>query len=117
MTMRNKSHLLLSHKMMNRYLLDVGLCKHKKNVGEDYSVFRSYEARNLNTLGLNSRVKWENLASVCNYFHSPLFFLINFVELKYGKRMIPVHKLHELTKREASDFITRFKPHAIGRRI
>ena len=30
MTTRKKSHLLLSDKRMNRYLLDVGLCKHKK---------------------------------------------------------------------------------------
>ena len=34
-------------------------------------------------------------------------FLTPFVELKYGKRKIPV-KLHELTTREASDVITRF---------
>ena len=71
--MRKKSHLLLSQKRMNRYLLDVGFCKHKTFVG-DYSVFRAYEARNLNILGLNSRVKWEKLTSVCDYFHSPLFF-------------------------------------------
>ena len=45
---------------MNRYQLDVGLCKHKKIVGGDYSVFLAYEARNLNILGLNSRVEWEN---------------------------------------------------------
>ena len=82
----------------------------------DYSVFRAYEARNLNKFGLNSRVKWEKLTSVCDYFHSPLFFLTPFVELKYGKRKIPV-KLHELTTREASDVITRFKSHARGRRI
>ena len=59
-------HLLLSHKRMNRYLLDVGLCKHKKIVGGDYSVFRAYEARNLNILRLNSRVKWQKLMSVCD---------------------------------------------------
>ena len=53
--MRKKSHLL-SHKRMNRYLLDGGLCKHQKLVGLDYSVFRAYETRNLNILGLNSRV-------------------------------------------------------------
>ena len=70
-----KSHLLLSHKRMNRYQFDVGLCKHKKIVGGDYSVFLAYDARNLNKLGLNSRVKWEKLTSVCDYFHSPLFFL------------------------------------------
>ena len=64
--MRNKSHLLLSHKRMNRYLLDVGLCKHKKIVGRDHSVFRAYEASNLNILGLNSRVKRERLTSVCD---------------------------------------------------
>ena len=43
-------------------------------------------------------------------------FLTPFVELKYGKSMIPM-KLHELTTREASDVITRFKSHARGRRI
>ena len=74
MTMRKKYHLLLLHKRMNRYLLDVGLYNHKKIVGGDYSVFRTYEARNLNKLGLNSRVKWEKLTSVCDFFHSPLFF-------------------------------------------
>ena len=46
----------------------------KKIVGRDYSVFLAYEARNLNILGLNSRVEWEKLTSVCDYFHSPLFF-------------------------------------------
>ena len=45
-----------------------------------------------------------------------VLLLTPFVELKYGKRMIPV-KLHELTTREASDVITRFKSHARGRRI
>ena len=45
-----------------------------------------------------------------------IVFLTPFVELKYGKRKIPV-KLHELTTREASDVITRFKSHARGRRI
>ena len=64
MTMRKKSHLLLSHKRMNRYLLDVGLCKHKRIVGGEYLVFRAYEAGNLNVLRLNSRVKWEKLTSV-----------------------------------------------------
>ena len=85
-------------------------------LGGDYSVFLVYEARNLNILGLNSRVEWEKLTSVCDYFHSPLFFLTPFVELKYGKRKIPL-KLHELTTREASEVITRFKSHARGRRI
>ena len=88
----------------------------KKIVVGDYSVFRAYEARNLNILGLNSQVKWEKLTSVCDYFHSPLFFLTPFVELKYGKRMISM-KPHELTTREVSDVITRFKSHARGRRI
>ena len=74
--MRKQSHLLLSHKRMNRYQLDVGLCKHKKIVGGDYSVFLAYEARNLNILGLNSRVEWEKLTNVCDYFHSPLFFYL-----------------------------------------
>ena len=114
--MRKKSHPVLSQKRMNRYQLDVGLCKHKKIVGGDYSVFLAYEARNLNILGLNSRVEWEKLTSVCDFFYSPLFFLTPFVEFKYGKRMIPV-KLHELTTREASDVITMFKSHVRGRRI
>ena len=52
--MRKKSHLLLSHKRMNRYQFDVGLCKHKKIVEGDYSVFLAYEARNLNILGVES---------------------------------------------------------------
>ena len=88
----------------------------KKIVGGDYSIFLAYEVRNLDILGLNSHVKWEKLTSVCDRFHSPLLFLTPFVELKYGKRMIPM-KLNELTTREASDFITRFKSHARGRRI
>ena len=91
MTMRKKYHLLLSHKRMNRYLLDVGLCKHKKIVGGE----------------IDERVRLFPLAIV---------FLTPFVELKYGKRKIPV-KLHELTTREASDVITRFKSYARGRRI
>ena len=66
MTMRRISHFLLLHKRMNSYLLDVDLCKHKKIVGGDYSVFRAYKAPNLNILGLNSRVKWEKLTSVCD---------------------------------------------------
>ena len=101
-------------KRMNRYQLDVGLCKHKKIVGGDYSVFLAYEARNLNIIGLNSRVEWEKLTSVCDY--AIVLSLTPFVELKYGKRMIPV-KLHELTTREASNVITRFKSHARGKRI
>ena len=49
-------------------------------------------------------------------FPLSIVFLTPFVELNYGKRMIPV-KLHELTTREASDVITRLKSHARGRRI
>ena len=37
--MRKISHLPLSHKRMNRYLLDVGLCKHKKIEGEVIQFF------------------------------------------------------------------------------
>ena len=59
---------------MNRYLLDVRLCKHKTIVGGVYSVFRAYEAQNLDILGYNSRIKREKFTSVCGYFHSPLFF-------------------------------------------
>ena len=43
-------------------------------------------------------------------------FLTPFVELRYGKRMIPM-ELRELRTREASEVITRFKSHARGRRI
>ena len=49
-------------------------------------------------------------------FPLAIVFLTPFVELKYGKRKIPV-KLHELTTREASDVVTRFKSRARGRRI
>ena len=43
-------------------------------------------------------------------------FLTPFVELRYGKRMIPM-KLHKLTTHEASEVITRFKSYAGGRRL
>ena len=36
-------HLLLSHKRMNRYLLDVGLCKHKKIVGVNLFLYTRIE--------------------------------------------------------------------------
>ena len=49
-------------------------------------------------------------------FPLTIVFLTPFVELKYGKRMISM-KPHELTTREVSDVITRFKSHARGRRI
>ena len=98
---------------MNRYLLDVRLCKHKKIVGGVYSVFRASEAQNLDILGYNSRVKREKLTSVCGYFHSPFYFLTPLFESKYRKRMIPIN-LHELTTREALDVMIRFKSHAIG---
>ena len=45
-------------------------------------------------------------------FPLAIVFLTPFVELKYGKRKIPV-KLHELTTREASDVITRFLNHTL----
>ena len=64
---------------------------------------------------MNTLVKWEKLTSVCDYFHSPLIFLTPFVELKYGKRMIPM-KIYELTTPEASDVITGFKSHARRRK-
>ena len=49
-------------------------------------------------------------------FPLAIVFLTPFVELKYGKRNLPV-KLHELMTREASNVITMFKSHARGRRI
>ena len=102
---------------MNRYLLDVRLCKHKKIVGGVCSVFRAYEAQNLDIPGYNSRIKREKFTSVCGYFRSlAIVFLTPLFELKYRKRMIPI-KLHELTTREALDVMIRFKSHAIGRRI
>ena len=66
MTMRRISHFLLLHKRMNRYLLDVGLCKRKKLWEEIIQFFAAYEGPNLKILGLNSRVKWEKLTSVCD---------------------------------------------------
>ena len=105
-------------KRMNRYQLDVGLRKHKKNCGRrlfSFSCLRSAKFK-YTVLGLNNRVEWEKLTRVCDYFHSLIVFLTPFVELKYGKRKIPV-KLHKLTTREASDVITKFKSHARGRRM
>ena len=58
----------------------------------------------------------EEIDECVRLFPLATVFLTPFVELKYGKRMIPM-KLHELTTREASDVITRFKSHARGRRI
>ena len=84
-------------------------------MGGDYSVFRACEARNLNILGLNTRVKWEKIDERMRLFPLAIVFLTPFVELKYGKRMIPM-KLHELTTREASNVITRFKSHARRRK-
>ena len=49
-------------------------------------------------------------------FPLAIVFLTPFVELNNGKRMIPM-KLHELTTREASDVVTRFKSYARGRRM
>ena len=101
--MRKKSHLLLSHKRMNRYQLDVGLCKHKKIVGGDSSVFLAYKAKFKYT-----RIEQSSRMGIIDkrvrLFSLAIVFLTPFVELKYG--MIPV-KLHELTTREASDVITR----------
>ena len=94
----------------------MSVCVNTKKLWEEILQFFLLTKRNLNILGLNNRVEWEKLTSVYDYFHSPLFFLTPFLELKYGKRMIPV-KLHELTTREASDVITRFKSHARVRRI
>ena len=85
----------------------------KKIVGADYSVFlaclfKYTRIEQSSRMGeIDERVRLFPLAIV---------FLTPFVELKYGKRKIPV-KIHELTTREASDVITRFKSHARGRRI
>ena len=84
----------------------MSVCVNTKKLWEEILQFFLLTKRNLNILGLNNRVEWEKLTSVHDYFHSPLFFLTPFLELKYGKRMIPV-KLHELTTSEASDVITR----------
>ena len=116
MTTRKKSHLLFSHKRMDRYLLDVGLCKRKKNCGRrlfNFSCLRSAKSRYTR---IEQSCQMGEIDERMRLFPLAIVFLTPFVELKYGKRKIPV-KLHELTTREASDVITRFKSHARGRRI
>ena len=69
-----------SLKRMNRYQLDVGLCKHKKNCGRrlfSFSCLRSVKSKH-NVLGLNSRVECEKKTSVCDYFHLLIVFFNSF---------------------------------------
>ena len=116
MTTRKKSHLLFSHKRMNRYLLDVGLCKRKINCGRrlfSVSCLRSAKSRYTR---IEQSSQMGEIDERMRLFPLTIVFLTPFVELKYGKRMISM-KLHELTTREVSDVITRFKSHARGRRI
>ena len=116
MTTRKKSHLLFSHKRMDRYVLDVGLCKRKKNCGRrlfTVSCLRSAKSRYTR---IEQSSQMGEIDERIQLFPLVIVLLTPFVELKYGKRMIPM-KLNELTTREASDVITRFKSHARGRRI
>ena len=85
-----------------------------------------YGCKTSETFGCNNKAKFKytrieqssrmgEIDERVRLFPLAIVFFNSFVELKYGKRMIPV-KLHELTTREASDVITRFKSHARGRR-
>ena len=114
--MRKKSHFLLSHKRMNRYLLEVGLCKHEKNCGRGLFNFSCLRSAKFKYTRIEQSSQMGEIDERVRLFPLAIVFLTPFVELKYGKRKIPV-KLHELTTREASDVITRFKSHARGRRI
>ena len=86
-------------------------------MGGDYSVFRAHEARNLNTLGLNRRVKWEKVTSVCYYFRWPLFFTsFRWVEIR---RENDTHETIWISDVRGFELyiITSFKKHARGRRM
>ena len=107
---------LLSHKRMNRYLLDIGLCKNKKNCGRRLFSFSCLRSAKFRYTRMEQSSQMGEIDERVRLFPLAIVFLTPFVELKYGKRKIPV-KLHELTTREASDVITRFKSHARGRRI
>ena len=112
---KKKSHLLLSQKRMNRYLLDVRLRKQKKIVGGVYSVFRAYEAQNLDILRYSSRIKREKLTSVCGYFHSPLFFN-SFIWIEIEKEN-DTHQTTWINDARSLGRYDQFQSHAIGRRI
>ena len=105
---------LLSHKRMNRYLLDIGLCKNKKNCGRRLFIFSCLRSAKFRYTRMEQSSQMGEIDERVRLFPLAIVFLTPFVELKYGKRMIPM-KLHELTTRE--DVITRFKSHARGRRI
>ena len=85
-------------------------------MGGDYSVFRACEAPKFKYTRIEQSSQMGEIDERMRLFPLATVFLTPFVELKYGKRMI-LMKLHELTTREASDVITRFKSHARGRRI
>ena len=116
MTTRKKYHILFSHKRMNRYLLDVGLCKRKKNCGRRLFTFSCLRSAKSRYTRIEQSGQMGEIDERMRLFPLAIGFLTPFVELNYGKRMIPM-KLNELTSREASDVITRFKSHARGRRI
>ena len=111
MTVRKKFHLLLSHKRMNMYLLDVGLCKHKKNCGRRLFSFPCLRSAKFKYTRIEHSSQMGEIDERMRLFPLAIVFLTPFIELKYGKRMIPM-KLHELTTHEASNVITRFKSHA-----
>ena len=115
MTVRKKSHLLLSHKRMNRYLADVGLCK-QKNCGRRLFSFSCLRSAKFKYTRIEQSSQMGEIDERMRLFPLAIVFLTPFVELNNGKRMIPM-KLHELTTREASDVVTRFKSYARGRRM
>ena len=72
---------------MNRYQLDVGLCKHKKIVGADYSVFLAYEARNLDILRIEQSSRMGEIDERVRLFPLAIVFLNSFrwIEIRKEK--------------------------------
>ena len=116
MTTRKESHPLFSHKSIQVSIQDVGLCKHKKNCGRRLFSFPCLRSAKSKYTRIEQSSQMGKIDERMRLSPLTIVFLTPFVELKYGKRMISM-KLHELTTREVSDVITRFKSHARGRRI
>ena len=88
--MRKQSHLLLSHKRMNRYQLDVGLCKHKKNRGRRLFSFSCLRSAKFKYTRIEQSSRMGEIDERVRLFPLAIVFLPPFVKLKYGKRMIPM---------------------------
>ena len=94
----------------------MSVCVNTKNCGRRLFSFSYLRSVKFKYTRIEQSSRMGEIDERVRLFPLAIVFLTPFVELKYGKRKIPV-KLHELTTREASDVITRFKSHARGRRI